>query len=51
MNINMKYWGVAALFASGAVFTACSDDETTVLRQTIPVPPLGFSSETSTSIA
>ena len=34
MNINMKYWGVAALFASGAVFTACSDDETTESPET-----------------
>lgn len=34
MNINMKYWGIAALLASGAVFTACSDDETTEAPET-----------------
>ena len=31
MNINMKYWGTTALLVCGAVFTACSDDETTEL--------------------
>lgn len=28
MNKNMKYWGVLALLACGAVVAACSDDET-----------------------
>ncbi|MDE5986162.1 MAG: DUF4374 domain-containing protein, partial [Prevotella sp.] len=30
MNINMKYWGVAALMVCGAVFTACSSDDDTL---------------------
>lgn len=34
MNINKKYWGIAALLASGALFTACSDDETTEASET-----------------
>ena len=29
MNINLKFWGMTTLFVCGALFTACSDDETT----------------------
>lgn len=34
MNKNMKYWGVLALLAGGAVVTACSDDETAEAPET-----------------